>query len=158
METLPAEFGAAVAHADGFGVAALLDDRRNAIELRHCGGAVKALPVGAESHQPPRCQGGAGAGKAAKNRRVRVLIHGVDNGFVQALESFVQWSEHAGPGANQGASRLHDRAVGGQRFGRGHGLDPLLDPFGVAAIVFIEEGAQGLWLFFLQGFRLLIQA
>ena len=30
-------------------------------------------------------------------------------------------------------------------------MDALLNPFGVAAVVFIEEGAQDFWLFFLQG-------
>ena len=97
VETLAAELWTAVAHTDGFGVAALLDDRGNAVELRHFGGARKALPVGAEGHQQSRGQGGTGARKTAKDGRVRVLVHGLGNGFIQVLDGFEQGPEHGGP-------------------------------------------------------------
>src|SRR4029079_12561307 len=46
VEGLPAELGTTVAHVDGFGVATLLDNRSDPIELRHFGRAAKTLPMG----------------------------------------------------------------------------------------------------------------
>src|SRR6266567_4559592 len=51
MEGLAAEFRAAVAEVDGFGGAALDDDRGHAIELRHLGSTFKAVPVGAKGDE-----------------------------------------------------------------------------------------------------------
>src|SRR5213593_1354194 len=96
VKGLPSEFGTAVAHVDRFGIATLLNDRRQPIELGHFSGAAKSLPIGAEGHQQPRSQRRAGTGETAENRRLGVLIHARLNFFIERTDRSMQSCEHAG--------------------------------------------------------------
>src|SRR5258706_12769425 len=75
MEPLATELGATVAHAHGFGVTALVQDWSPSVELGNLGRAGEASMIGAESPQQPRTQSWAGAGEAAKDGCIGVLVH-----------------------------------------------------------------------------------
>src|ERR1043166_2921389 len=74
VKGLAAKFGAAVAHVDDLALAALLFDRSNPVELLRLLGAFKSLAIGPKGDQEPRSHDRSGAGKAAKERGVRISM------------------------------------------------------------------------------------
>ena len=119
MKGLAAEFRTAAAHVDRLGGAALLDHRREAIELGHFGGAGEAGPVGAKGDS----RRGARAGPAPGKLRKRAASGCWSMACAMALSNR-RWPRAvpgaSGPGANQQAGRGDDGRILRQGLGFFH--------------------------------------
>ena len=77
VKGLTAKFRTAVAHVDDFALAALFFDGSNPVELLRFLGVFKSSAIGSKGDQEPRGHDWARAGKAAKEGRLGMRIHGL---------------------------------------------------------------------------------
>ena len=96
VKCLAGKFRATVAHVNDLGVAALLFDGRDPIELLRFLGALKTVPVGSESNQKSRSHRWACGREAAEEGRVGMGIGGLLDPLFQFVDGLMQGLEHSG--------------------------------------------------------------
>ena len=76
VEALAMKLGAAMAHVDSLGVAALALNRGDPIELGDLNGTLETFPIGAEGDQQAGSQAGASSWQTTKDGGVGMGVHG----------------------------------------------------------------------------------
>ena len=113
VEGLAPEFGTAVAKVNGLSGAALSDNGSDAVELSHLGGALKAGAISPEGDQEPGSQARSSSWQAAKEVRIRMLVHSFFNLLVELGDHPVERFEHGCQSKHSQAGGQDDRWVCG---------------------------------------------
>src|SRR5205085_11621746 len=108
----------------------------------HLGVALKAGEISPEGDQEPWSQARSSSWQAAKEVRIRMLVHSFFNLLVELGDQPVERFEHGCQSKHSQAGGQDDRWVCGQGRGLGNGAQAFFNRFVATAIVFEKEASQ----------------